>query len=103
MIIHQTTLSVVHGSVTEQNVDAIVNAANTTMRGGGGIDGRIHAAAGPDLLEELRRVAPDGAPTGTAVITAGHRLKQKHVIHTPGPVWHGGKSHERQDLASCYR
>lgn len=102
MTINQTTVEIVHGSVTDQDVDAIVNAANTTMRGGGGIDGRIHAAAGPGLLEELRRVAPDGAPTGTAVITGGHRLKQKHVIHTPGPVWHGGNFREREDLASCY-
>ncbi len=103
MKINQTEITVAHGSVTDQDVDAIVNAANVAMRGGGGIDGRIHAAAGPALLEELRRVAPNGAPTGSAVMTAGHGLKQPYIIHTPGPVWHGGSRGEKDLLASCYR
>lgn len=103
MLIHQTTIEVVRGSVTDQPVEAIVNAANTAMRGGGGIDGRIHAMAGPGLLEELRRVAPDGAPTGSAVLTGGHGLSQPYIIHTPGPVWRGGGQGEPALLASCYR
>jgi O-acetyl-ADP-ribose deacetylase (regulator of RNase III) len=101
--INQTTLQIVRGSVTDQHVDAIVNAANTAMRGGGGIDGRIHDSAGPGLLEELKRVAPNGAETGTAVLTSGHRLKQPYIIHTPGPVWHGGTRGEPEKLAACYR
>ena len=103
MKINETTVEVVHGSVTDQDVDGIVNAANTGMRGGGGIDGRIHAAAGPGLLDELRQVAPNGAKTGTAVITRAHNLPQKHIIHTPGPVWSGGSKGESELLASCYR
>jgi O-acetyl-ADP-ribose deacetylase (regulator of RNase III) len=84
-------------------VDAIVNAANTLMRGGGGVDGAIHAAAGRGLLAELEQVAPDGAATGSVVVTGGHRLRQRHVLHTPGPVWHGGARGEPAQLASCYR
>ncbi len=103
MQVNQTTLTVVRGSVLDQETDAIVNAANTKMRGGGGVDGAIHRAAGPELLEELKRVAPNGAPTGTAVLTGGHRLKQPYIIHTPGPVWHGGTRGEPERLASCYR
>lgn len=103
MKINNTTIEVVRGSVTDQDVDAIVNAANTGMRGGGGIDGRIHRAAGPALMEELVRVAPNGAKTGTAVITHAHNLPQKHIIHTPGPVWHGGSKGEPDLLVSCYR
>jgi O-acetyl-ADP-ribose deacetylase (regulator of RNase III) len=103
MHINQTTIEVVRGSVTDQDVDAIVNAANTGMRGGGGIDGRIHRAAGPSMMEELIRVAPHGAKTGTVVTTGGHNLKQKFVFHTPGPVWNGGKKGEPELLASCYR
>ncbi|HOJ21507.1 MAG TPA: macro domain-containing protein [Armatimonadota bacterium] len=103
MQVNQTTLTVVRGSVLDQETDAIVNAANTKMRGGGGVDGAIHRAAGPELLEELKRVAPNGAPTGTAVLTGGHRLKQPYIIHTPGPVWHGGTRGEPELLASCYR
>ncbi|MDQ2799340.1 MAG: macro domain-containing protein [Armatimonadota bacterium] len=100
---HKTTIEFVQGSVLDQDVDAIVNAANTAMRGGGGIDGAIHKAAGRQLMNELIRVAPHGAKAGTAVITKGYALKQPYVIHTPGPVWHGGKSGEPDLLASSYR
>ncbi|MEW5855514.1 MAG: macro domain-containing protein [Myxococcota bacterium] len=103
MRIHQTEITVVRGSVLDQDVDAVVNAANTAMRGGGGIDGATHRAAGPELMRELQRVAPHGAKTGTVVVTGGHRLKQRHVFRTPGPVWNGGRSQERALLASCYR
>lgn len=103
MKINNTTIEVVRGSVTDQEVDAIVNAANTGMRGGGGIDGRIHRAAGPALMQELERVAPNGARTGTAVITHAHNLPQKHIIHTPGPRWNGGSKGEPDLLASSYR
>ena len=81
----------------------MVNAANTAMRGGGGIDGIIHKAAGRELLTELIRAAPQGAKTGTAIITPGYHLKQPYIIHTPGPVWHGGTSGEPDLLASSYR
>lgn len=93
----------VRGSVLEQPVEAIVNAANGGMRGGGGLDGAIHRAAGPELLEELRQKAPSGAPTGGVVVTQGYRTGFKAILHTPGPVWKGGSSGEPASLAACYR
>lgn len=103
MQIYNTTVEVVRGSVLAQDVEAIVNAANTSMRGGGGVDGAIHRAAGKGLMAELIQVAPHGAKTGTAVFTGGHDLKQAYVIHTPGPYWNGGNSGEADKLASSYR
>ena len=100
---HSTTIEIVRGGVVDQDVDAIVNAANTAMRGGGGIDGVIHRAAGRALMAELEKAAPNGAKTGAAVITGGHNLKQPHIIHTPGPVWKGGGAKEAEKLAMCYR
>jgi O-acetyl-ADP-ribose deacetylase (regulator of RNase III) len=105
--IKQTLLRLVQGDITTQEVDGIVNAANNSLLGGGGVDGAIHRAGGPDILLECRRIRqsryPDGLPTGQAVSTTGGRLPARRVIHTVGPVWHGGGAGEAELLADCYR
>jgi len=104
--VDKAQICLVQGDITEQDADAIVNAANSTLMGGGGVDGAIHRKGGPKILEECKRIRatewPDGLPTGKAVITSGGNLKAKHVIHTVGPVWQGGTHSEPELLAEAY-
>lgn len=102
-MINGRRLELVTGDIARQEVDAIANAANSALRGGGGVDGAIHRAAGAGLLEELIRRYPNGTPTGTAVETSGHQLPARWVLHAVGPVWRGGGHDEAERLAGAYR
>jgi len=106
-IVGKATLELVMGDITDVEADVIVNAANSTLMGGGGVDGAIHQKGGPRILEECKRIRetewPDGLPTGKAVITSGGKLKAKYVIHTVGPVWFGGLHIEAELLKQTYR
>ena len=103
--INQTSLALVRGDITKERVDAIANAANERLMGGGGVDGAIHRAGGPAIMAECSaiRAKQGGCPTGQAVITTGGNLPAQHVIHTVGPIWRGGNAGEPELLASCYR
>ena len=103
--INQTKLSLIQGDITKQATDAIVNAANPSLMGGGGVDGAIHRAGGPTILEECKQIVSKQGrlPTGKAVITVGGNLKARFVIHTVGPIWHGGNKGEPELLASAYQ
>ena len=101
LLVGTTRLTLVQGDITVQQVDAIVNAANAALRGGGGVDGAIHRAGGPDIMAECRRIG--GCPTGDAVRTTAGRLPADRVIHTVGPIWSGGNAGEPDLLASAYR
>jgi O-acetyl-ADP-ribose deacetylase (regulator of RNase III) len=101
--IKDTKICLIQGDITLEETDAIVNAANTSLRGGGGVDGAIHSRAGPSVLEECRRKYPDGCKTGEARVTSGGLLKARFIIHTPGPIWRGGSQNESELLANSYR
>ena len=103
IVIAERALELTLGDITQTRVDAIANAANEALRGGGGVDGAIHRAAGPGLLAELRRCYPDGTPTGTAVATDAHDLPARWVLHAVGPIWRGGDHGEEALLADAYR
>ena len=105
VVVRNTRLSLTQGDITEQATDGIVNAANSSLMGGGGVDGAIHRAGGPAILEECKRIRADSGPLppGEAVITTGGRLKAKYVIHTVGPIWRGGNRGEPELLANAYR
>ena len=104
--IGKTRISLVHGDITDMDTDAIVNAANSSLIGGGGVDGAIHRKGGPKILEECKQIRsrelPEGLPTGKAIITSGGNLKARYVIHTVGPIWRGGKSGEKELLKDTY-
>jgi O-acetyl-ADP-ribose deacetylase (regulator of RNase III) len=104
-LVNHTKLVCLRGDLTQQDTEAIVNAANNSLLGGGGVDGAIHRAGGPRILAECReiRARQGGCPTGQAVITTGGQLKARYVIHTVGPIWSGGRSGEDELLAACYR
>ena len=106
-MVGKTEVILKKGDITDEKTDAIVNAANSSLMGGGGVDGAIHRKGGPDILKECKRIRkekyPDGLPTGQAVITTGGDLKARHVIHTVGPIWHGGDRGEEELLTQCYR
>ncbi|MFQ6066066.1 MAG: O-acetyl-ADP-ribose deacetylase [bacterium] len=103
--VNNTKLSLIGGDITQQDTEAIVNAANTSLLGGGGVDGAIHRAGGPEILEQCKKIRArqGGCPTGEAVITTGGKLKAHYVIHTVGPVWSGGNQNENLLLANAYR
>ena len=103
--INKCIIDLTQGDITHQTLDAIVNAANSGLLGGGGVDGAIHRAGGPEILEECKKIRTikGKCPTGEAVITSGGRLKVKYVIHTVGPIWRGGKDHEPELLSNAYR
>jgi len=105
IIINGVKLRLKQGDITRESVDALVNAANSSLMGGGGVDGAIHRAGGPAILEECKKIVTKQGPlpTGKAVITTGGKLPGKHIIHTVGPIWHGGNHNEAELLASAYR
>ncbi|MFX0050535.1 MAG: O-acetyl-ADP-ribose deacetylase [Candidatus Hodarchaeota archaeon] len=102
VVINSTIIRLIQGDITQEKTDVIVNAANTSLRGGGGVDGAIHRAGGPSLLQECIEKYPDGCKTGEARITTAGLMDAKWVIHTPGPIWRGGRQNEENLLTNCY-